>query len=124
MTADDFERGLAAVVRLYPEAHLLPMEGTVRPLRIVPVQIPALYWGGGTTRLLVVFDLATHETVRPRGLLGPEWKLPGGGIPYNANVVYEFGEPWQAFSWSFAWPPPLSMLETVEAYLGRFNDQR
>jgi hypothetical protein len=32
----------------------------------------AAFWGGGTTRLLVVFDLANHDGARPRGLLGPE----------------------------------------------------
>lgn len=124
MTDDDFDRGLEMVVRRYPEARVTAGEGTVRPLRIAPISIPVDYWGGGTTRLLVVFDLATHETARPRGLLGTEWKLPGGGIPQSANAVYEFGEAWQAFSWSFVWPPALSMLETVEAYLGRFNDHR
>jgi hypothetical protein len=124
MTAEEFERGLATVVGVYPAARVLPEEGTVRPLRIDSVSIPLPFWGGGTTRLLVVFDLAMHEAARPRGLLGPEWKLPGGGIPQNASAVYEFGEAWQAFSWSFIWPPALSMLETVEAYLGRFNDLR
>ena len=78
----------------------------------------------GTTRLLVVFDLANHESTRPRGLLGPECKVPGGAAPFNASSVYEFGEAWQAFSWSFPWPPALGVLETVEAYLGRFRDHR
>ena len=124
MTAEDFERGLEAVLHLYPEARVLPADGTVRPLRIAPVPIPTSFWGGGSTRLIVVFDLATHETARPRGLLGPEWKLPGGTAPFNANAVYEFGEAWQAFSWTFGWPPALGVLETAEAYLGRFRDHR
>lgn len=124
MTPDDFDLGLAGVQGIYKDARVIPGAGAVRPLRVAPVPIPTAFWGGGTTRLLVVFDLATHETSRPRGLLGPEWKLPGGGAPQNANPVYEFGEAWQAFSWSFPWPPALSLLATLEAYLGRFRDQR
>jgi len=50
--------------------------------------------------------------------------VPGGAAPFNASPVYEFGEAWQAFSWSFPWPPALGILETVEAYLGRFRDHR
>jgi hypothetical protein len=124
MTTEDFDSGLQRVLLVYPEARVLPADGTIRPLRVAPVGIPVSFWGGGTTRLLVVFDLANHESARPRGLLGPEWKLPGGAVPFNANAVYEFGEAWQAFSWAFAWPPALGVLETVEAYLGRFRDQR
>ena len=90
-----------------------------RPCRSRPA-----FWGGGTTRLLVVFDLANHHSVKPRGLLGPEWKLPGGGAPFNASPVFEFGEAWQGFSWNFPWPPALGVVETIEAYLGRFSDHR
>jgi hypothetical protein len=96
----------------------------VRPLRVAPVPIPAAFWGGGATRLLVVFDLASHDSSRPRGLLGPEWKLPGGAAPYNASAVFEFGEAWQGFSWNFAWPLALGVVEIIEAYLGRFSDHR
>ena len=93
-------------------------------MRVATVSIPPSLCGGGTPRLLVVFDLSNHDTARPRRLLGPEWKLPAGSPPYNASPVYEFGEAWQAFSWSFPWSPALSVLETVEAYLGRFHDHR
>jgi len=122
MTEDEFERGLAAVIEIYPETRVLPGAGTQRPLRVGPVAIPTEFWGGGVTRLLVVFDLATHEAARPRGLLGDEWKLPNGrGAPQNASPVYEFGEAWQQYSWSFPWPPALGVVQTVEAYLGRFD---
>ncbi len=124
MTAEDFDTAVDAVRRVYPETRVVQASGSVRPLRVAPVPIPTEFWGGGATRLLVVFDLSNHDTSRPRGLLGPEWKLPGGGAPQNANPVYEFGEPWQAFSWTFNWPPVLGVLQTVEAYLGRFRDHR
>jgi hypothetical protein len=124
MTPSDFDRGVEAVRRAYRDTRVLPAGGSTRPLRVAPVYIPTAYWGGGSTRLLVVFDLATHDSNRPRGLLGPEWKLPTGAAPMNAQPVYEFGEAWQAFSWSFPWPPALGVVETVEAYLGRFHDQR
>jgi len=124
VTVEDFNGGVAMVLGVYPEARILAADGTGRPLRVAPVPMPTSFWGGGMTRLLVVFDLANHESTRPRGLLGPEWKVPGGAAPFNASPVYEFGEAWQAFSWSFPWPPALGVLETVEAYLGRFRDQR
>ena len=107
-----------------PAARRLAARGAVRPCRVAPVASPPSYGGGGTARLLVVLDLSNHDTARPRSLLGPEWKLPAGSPPYNASPVYEFGEAWQAFSWSFPWSPALSVLETVEAYLGRFHDHR
>jgi hypothetical protein len=124
MTEEEFAEGVAGVIEVYPDSRILAPAGTQRPLRVAPVPIPREFWGGGTTRLLVVFDLANHSTLRPRGLLGDEWRLPRGGPAYNASPVFEFGEPWQAFSWNFAWPPVLGVLETVEAYLGRFDDQR
>ncbi|HUY10596.1 MAG TPA: hypothetical protein VNF75_04805 [Candidatus Dormibacteraeota bacterium] len=124
MTPEEFTLGLEVVMRDYPETRVLPGRDGERPLRVAPVPIPVSHWGGGVTRLLVVFNLATHDSVRPRGLLGPEWKLPGGTAPMNASPVYEFGEAWQAFSWVFPWPPALGVLETAEAYLGRFNDPR
>ena len=68
MTADDLALGVAAVQRIYKDARTVPAAGTVRPLRVAPVPIPTAFWGGGITRLLVVFDLANHETTRPRGL--------------------------------------------------------
>lgn len=124
MTNNDYDRGVETVWRIYPDSRALPADRTLRPLRVAPVLIPKAYWGGGLTRLLIVFDLATHDSARPRGLLGPEWKLPSGAAPMNANPVYEFGEPWQAFSWNFPWRPGFGVLETVEAYLGRFHDHR
>jgi hypothetical protein len=124
MTEDELVEGIAAAVAVYPETRLLPPDGTQRPLRVSPVPIPTEFWGGGATRLLVVFDLANHATTRPRGLLGSEWHLVGGGTPYNANPVFEFGEAWQGFSWNFSWPPALGVIETIEAYLGRFSDHR
>jgi hypothetical protein len=124
MNEAEFLQGVAAVREVYPQARLLPPQGSLQPLRVAPVPIPAQFWGGGTTRLLVVFDLASHQNARPRGLLGPEWKLPGGGAPHNASTVFEFGEAWQGYSWTFPWPPPLGVLATVEAYLGRFCDHR
>ena len=75
MTPDEFDRGVAAVLRHYPETRILPAGGPVRPLRIAPIIIPQDFWGGGVTRLLIVCDLATHEGSRPRGLLGPEVEL-------------------------------------------------
>ncbi len=124
MTEEEFEAGVAAVQREYAETRVLSREGTTRPLRVAPIPIPTDFWGGGTTRLLVVFDLATHESQRPPGFLGDEWKLPGGGAPVNAQPSYQFGEAWQTYSWTFRWPPALSVLQTVEAYLGRFDDHR
>jgi hypothetical protein len=124
VTESDFMEGVAAVMEVYPGARLLPPDGNIRPLRIEPVPLPEEFWGGGSTRLLVVYDLVAHTDTRPRGLLGPEWTLPGGGAPLNASPVFEFGEAWQAFSWSFPWPPALSVMETIEAYLGRFSDHR
>ena len=124
MTEEEFQRGVGTVAAVYPQTRVLPGADTLRPLRVAPVSIPSEFWGGGTTRLLVVFDLATHTAARPRGLLGEEWKLPNGGAPYNASLVYEFGEAWQQYSWSFLWPPSLGVVQTVEAYLGRFDDHR
>jgi hypothetical protein len=124
MNETEFAGGVAAALEVYPQTRLLPPQGSLRPLRVAPVPIPAAFWGGGATRLLVVFDLASHDNARPRGLLGPEWKLPGGGAPYNASTVFEFGEAWQGFSWNFAWSPALGVVETIEAYLGRFSDHR
>lgn len=124
MTEDEFQQGVAAVLEFYPETRILAPQGSLRPLRVAPVPIPRDFWGGGATRLLVVFDLATHDGTRPRGLLGEEWRLPGGGAPFNANPVFEFGETWQAYSYEFAWPPPLTVPQTVETYLGRFDDLR
>lgn len=121
MTEDEFQKGLAAVLSVYPETRVLPAPGSQRPLRVAPIAIPTEFWGGGITRLLVVFDLATHEAARPPGMLGDEWTLPGGGQPHNAPASYTFGEAWRQFSWSFPWPPALSVLQTVEAYLGRFS---
>lgn len=121
MTEEDFQAGLAAVAHQYPQTRLLPAPATQRPVRVAPVPIPMEFWEGGITRLLVIFDLATHETDRPRGLLGDEWHLPTGGAPQNATATYELGEAWQNFSWAFAWPPALGVLQTVEAYLGRFD---
>jgi hypothetical protein len=124
MNETEFAEGVAAALEVYPQTRLLPPQGSFRPLRVAPVQIPSAFWAGGATRLLVVFDLASHDSARPRGLLGPEWKLPGGGAPHNASPVFEFGEAWQGFSWNFAWPPALGVVETIEAYLGRFSDHR
>lgn len=124
MTEEELVEGVTAATRAYPRTRLLPPNGTLRPLRVAPVPIPAAFWGGGETRALVVFDLASHASARPRGLLGPEWRLPGGGAPYNASPVFEFGEAWQAYSWSFRWPPALDVVATIEAYLGRFSDHR
>lgn len=124
MTEEEFDAGVEVVKRSYPDTRVVASAGTMRAMRVSPVPIPEAFWCGGTTRLLVVFDLATHATARPRGLLGPEWRLPGGAPPFNASPVYECGESWQAFSWNFPWPPALSVLETAEAYLGRFNDHR
>ena len=124
MTEEEFAAGAAAVARVYPQTRLLPSVGTLRPLRVAPVPVPLEFWGGGETRALVVFDLATHASARPRGLLGPEWRLPGGGVPYNASAVYEYGEAWQAFSWAFRWPPALDVTATVEAWLGRLSEHR
>lgn len=121
MTEDEFQRGLAAVKEIYPETRILPGTGTQRLLRIAPVPIPSEFWGGGTTRLLVAFDLATHEAAKPPGFLGDEWKLPDGRDPHNAPVQYNYGEAWRQPSWSFPWPPALGVLQTVEAYLGRFD---
>lgn len=124
MTEDEFIEGVAAAIEVYPETRLLAPTGTTRPLRVAPVAIPADFWTVGVTRLLVVFDLANHDATRPRGLLGPEWTLPGGAAPYNASPVFEFGEAWQGFSWQFPWPPALGVVDTIEAYLGRFSDHR
>jgi hypothetical protein len=124
MNEVEFAEGVAAVADIYPETRVLTASRTERPLRVAPIPIPVGFWGGGVTRLLVVFDLATHVTARPRGLLGDEWKLPNGEAPFNASAVYEFGEAWQAYSWNFDWSRPLGVLETVEAYLGRFDEQR
>jgi hypothetical protein len=124
MTGVDLEIGILAATEVYPETKVLAATGSVYPLRVGPIPIPVEFWGGGNTTLLVVFDLANHESVRPRGLLGPEWRLPNGGAPFNASTVFEFGETWQAYSWNFPWPPALGVVETIEAYLGRFNDHR
>jgi hypothetical protein len=124
MTEEEFAAGAAAAARVYPQARLLPSSGTLRPLRVAPVPIPREFWGGGETRALIIFDLASHASARPRGLLGPEWRLPNGGAPYNASSVFEYGETWQAYSWAFRWPPPLDVIATIEAYLGRFSDHR
>lgn len=124
MTEEEFIQGLETILKVYPESRLLESSGSLRPLRIAPVPIPPAFWGGGHTRLLVQFDLEQHEMVRPPGFLGDEWKLPNGGAPYNANPTYLHGETWQGYSWNFPWPPALSPFETVEAYLGRFDDQR
>ncbi len=124
MNEADLKEGIIAATEVYPETRLLATTGALYPLRVGPVPIPVEFWGGGTTSLLVVFDLANHVTAKPRGLLGPEWHLPGGGAPYNANPVFEFGESWQAYSSEFPWPPALGVVETIEAYLGRFNDHR
>ena len=124
MTEADLKQGIAAATEVYPDTKLLVATGTLRPLRVGPIPIPAEFWGGGNTSLLVVFDLANHESVRPRGLLGPEWQLPNSGAPFNASTVFEYGETWQAFSWNFPWPPVLGIVETIEAYLGRFIDHR
>ena len=70
MNETEFAQGVAAAQEVYPQARLLPPQGTIRPLRVAPVPIPAVFWGGGATRLLVVFDLATHNGARPRCLLG------------------------------------------------------
>ena len=124
MNETEFQQGVAAARDVYPETRLLPFQGSGRPVRVAPVPIPAKFWGGGTTRLIVVFDLANHDNAKPRGLLGPEWKLPGGGAPHNASPVFEFGEAWQGFSWNFPWPPALGVVETIEAYVGRLSDCR
>ena len=124
MTEEEFAAGAAAAGRVYPQVRLLPSSGTLRPLRVAPVPIPREFWGGGETRALIVFDLASHASARPRGLLGPEWRLPNGGVPYNASSVFEYGETWQAYSWAFRWPPALDVIATIEAYLGRFSDHR
>jgi hypothetical protein len=124
MTEGDLTEGIAAAIEIYGQTRLLPPNGTIFPVRVAPVPVPVDFWGGGDTRLLVVFNLANHETERPRGLLGPEWKLPTGAAPFNANPVFESGEAWQGFSWNFPWPPALGVVETIEAYLGRFSDCR
>lgn len=124
MTEDEFNEGVVAVKAVYPETRVLEVSGTVRPLRVGPIPIPTPFWGGGVTRLLVLFDLSNHDGARPAGFLGDEWKLPSGGAPYNANPIYQHGEAWQGYSWTFPWPPALSVLQTVEAYLGRFDDHR
>ncbi len=124
MTEEEFNTGVAAVQAIYSDTRVLPTTDSTRPLRVAPIAIPKEFWGGGITRLLVVFDLANHDSARPRGLMGDEWRLSGGGVPHNASPVYEFGEAWQAYSWNFAWPPVFDVLPTVEAYLGRFNDHQ
>jgi len=124
MTDEEFAKGIAAVRAIYGDTRVLPTTDGIRPLRVAPIQIPKEFWGGGVTRLLVVFDLAAHDSTRPRGLMGDEWRIAGGGVPHNASPVYEFGEAWQAFSWNFEWPPVLGVLPTVEAYLGRFHDHQ
>lgn len=122
MTEEEFQSGIVAVLSQYPESRVLQASATQRPLRVAPVPIPSEFWGGGTTRVLVIFDLATHDTTRPRGLIGDEWHLPDGrGAPQNATPTYEYGEAWQNFSWAFLWPPALGVLQTVEAYVGRFD---
>ena len=124
MTEDEFNDGVGMVRAVYPDARILETSGSVRPLRVAPIRIPTAFWGGGLTRLLVVFDLSNHDANRPPGFLGDEWKLPGGQPPLNANPIYQHGEAWQGYSWNFPWPPALGVLETVEAYLGRFDDHR
>jgi hypothetical protein len=124
MTDEEFARGVAAVRAVYGDTRVLSTTDGIRPLRVAPIPIPKEFWGGGITRLLVVFDLGTHESTRPRGLMGDEWRIAGGGVPHNANAVYEFGEAWQTFSWNFGWSPVLGVLQTVEAYLGRFRDHQ
>lgn len=124
MTEEEFAIGVASATEVYPGTRLLPPNGSQRPLRVEPIPIPTRYWGGGVTRLLIVFDLTNHVSMKPRGLLGPEWKLPGGGAPHNASTVFEFGEQWQGFSWNFPWPPALGVVDTIETYLGRFGDHR
>jgi hypothetical protein len=124
MTEDEFTDGVALVRSVYPDTRILETVGTIHPLRVAPVLIPTPFWGGGITRLLVLFDLPNHETTRPPGFLGDEWKLPNGNAPHNASPIYQHGEAWQGYSWSFVWPPCLGVLQTVEAYLGRFDDNR
>lgn len=124
MTEEEFNAGVAAVRAVYSDTRVLETSGTVRPLRVAPVLIPTTFWGGGITRLLVLFDLSNHEATRPAGFLGDEWRLPGGGKPFNADPIYQNGEAWQGYSWNFPWAPCLSVLQTVEAYLGRFDDHR
>jgi hypothetical protein len=125
MTEEEFAIGVASATEVYPSTRLLPPNGNLRPLRVAPIPIPVDFWGGGSTRLLIVFNLTTHAAEKPRGLLGPEWKLPGGrGAPHNASPVFEFGEQWQGYSWNFPWPPALGVVDTIETYLGRFGDQR
>jgi hypothetical protein len=120
----EFQQGVAVARDAYPETRLLIPNGSMRPLRVAPVPIPVEFWGGGATRLLILFDLTNYGATKPRGFLGPEWKLRGGGVPFNANPVFEFGEAWQGFSWNFPWPPALGVVGTIEAYLGRLNDHR
>jgi hypothetical protein len=124
MTEQEFEDGIAAVREVYPETTLIPGSASERPLRVAPVPIPSGFWAGGNTRLLVVFNLATLEAARPLGYLGPEWTLPGGTAPMNAQPAFVFGEAWQTFSWNFEWSAGLGVLQVVEAYLGRFDDHR
>jgi hypothetical protein len=124
MNEEEFDEGVAAVRAIYGDTCVLPAANSTRPLRVAPIPMPKEFWGGGVTRLLVVFDLANHDSARPRGLMGDEWRIASGGVPHNASAVYEFGEAWQAFSWNFAWPPVLGVLQTVEAYLGRFHDHQ
>lgn len=124
MTEQEFEQGIAAVKEVYPGTTLLPGTASERPLRVAPITIPATFWGGGSTRLLVVFNLAMLETARPAGYLGPEWKLPSGAPAMNAQPAFVYGEAWQTFSWNFEWSPRLGVLQVVEAYLGRFGEQR
>jgi hypothetical protein len=124
VSPEEFQNEIDTLKRIYSATTVLPAPSMVYPVRVAEIPMPDAFWGGGQTRLLVVFDLNSHNTDRPRGLLGPEWKLPGGGVPLNASVVFEFGESWQAFSWNFPWTRPFGVFETVEAYLGRFNDHR
>jgi hypothetical protein len=124
MTLEELHAGVAALRSAYPDTRILAASDGVHPIRVAPVPMPHAFWGGRLTRLLVVFDLRSHASTRPRGLLGPEWVLPSGGSPYNASPVFEFGESWQAFSWNFSWPPAFGVVQTVEAYLGRFDDRR
>lgn len=124
MTEDEFNEGITAVRMIYSETRILEISDSLRPLRVAPIRMPTTFWGGGITRLLLVFNLSLHETTRPIGYLGDEWKLPNGNKPFNATPTYQYGETWHGYSWAFPWPPALGVLQTVEAYLGRFNDNR
>ena len=124
MNETEFARGVAAALEVYPQARLLPPRAACgrcgwRRCRSRPrsgaAAPPACWWCSTWP--------ATTAPGRG-GCSARSGSSPAMGRPYNASAVFEFGEAWQGFSWNFAWPPALGVVETIEAYLGRFSDHR